>query len=350
MRTQNHPENEGSRRWFLDSPEANVVSATREREMLIELAATKEELLREIRRPDGSEWGTTSPDAEFQRVVHDLATRTTECVPGTASIVSLARRYEEIRTALAMANSRLVAHMAKRYFNRGVSAGDLIQDGFCGLLAAIDRFDIANTTRLATYAGWWIRQAMQRAIAGGAYPVRLNPKQLQRLAQTLKHTAGPGTESSTETIDKKRVQSCVDPRDLAAVRTQISLNAPCHVDDSTPLADLLASVRDADHDESEAIEFLGSILQTLTPREQMVLRLRFGLDGEPRHSLNQLGKVLQVSKERVRQIEERAMEKLRGVADGSVFLDRGRAEFAIPRPARDSIVKSSRGGVGIKKP
>ena len=343
MWTQNDPDTEPPRRWFLDAPEADVISATRERELLVELAEVKAELLQSTRRPDGSEWGVSIPDAEFQRVVHDLATHAASFEPGPDSVASLARHYEEIRTTLAMANSRLVAHIAKRYFNRGISAADLIQDGFCGLLAAIDRFDTSNTTRLATYAGWWIRQAMQRAIAGGAYPVRLNPKQLQRLAQAASQRANLKADDCAEILEEPTVRSGADPRDLAAIRTQISLDAPCQFDDSTPLANLLATVRDPDHSENESVEFLGSILQSLTAREQMVLRLRFGLDGEPRHSLNQLGKLLQVSKERVRQIEERAMEKLRGVADGRDYLDLGRARATIPRPASHAKVKSGRG-------
>jgi RNA polymerase primary sigma factor len=340
MLTQNHPDPEGARRWFLDAPEADVMSAARERELLLELAGRKGELLRTTRRPDGSEWGITIPDAEFQRVVHDLATPKTSLEPTTVTVAGLARRYEEIRTALAMANSRLVAHLAKRYFNRGISASDLIQEGFCGLLAAIDRFDTANTTRLATYAGWWIRQALQRAIAGGAYPVRLNPKQLQRLAQAMAHSSGPMGGPFTEVVSSKTVRSGADTRDLAAIRTQVSLDARCQFDDTTPLADLLTSVRDPDPEESEAVEFLGSILQTLTSREQLVLKLRFGLDGEPRHSLNQLGKLLQISKERVRQIEERAIEKLRHVAGGNDSLNYRRAQPSIPHPAGHSPAKS----------
>ena len=330
MWTQNLPDPDGPRRWFLDAPEADVISAARERELLVELTSARETLLRSTRRPDGTEWDRTVPDAEFQRVVHDLATRSTAIASGPVAVgvVLLARRYEEIRTALAMANSRLVAHIAKRYFNRGVSAADLIQEGFCGLLAAIDRFDTANTTRLATYAGWWIRQAMQRAIAGCAYPVRLNPKQLQRLAKAHAHAQRDPVQ---DLPGSAKLRSSGDPRNLAAIRTQISLDAPCQYDQSTPLAELLTSVRDADQDEDETHEFLGLILQTLTSREQTVLKLRFGLGGEPRHSLNQLGRLLQVSKERVRQIEERAMEKLRGVADGSDYLDHRRARTTTPR-------------------
>ena len=152
-------------------------------------------------------------------------------------------------------------------------------------------------------AGGTVRRCNARSRVG-ACPVRLNPKQLQRLAQAASHPAGLMTDDSAEVIGKSTVRSAVDPRDLAAIRSQISLDAPGQFDDWTPLANLLATVRYPDHDANDAVEFLGSILQKLTAREQMVLKLRFGLDGEPRHSLNQLGKLLQVSKERVRQIED----------------------------------------------
>ena len=98
-----------------------------------------------------------------------------------------------------MANVRLVAHVAKRYHDRGIPPGDLIQEGFCALLVAIDRFDVVNETRLATYAIWWIRQAIQRAVAGGAYPVRLNPRQLHQLAQAQAMFGGGGNDTERTT-------------------------------------------------------------------------------------------------------------------------------------------------------
>ena len=93
------------------------------------------------------------------------------------------RKYSELRGKLALANLRLVAHVAKRFRDRGIPYGDLLQEGFCGLLEAIDRFDLNHETKLATYATWWIRQSMQRAVASGAYPVRLTPRHLRQLAQ-----------------------------------------------------------------------------------------------------------------------------------------------------------------------
>ena len=177
--------NDGPGRWFLDAPEAEVLSREKERRMLLELADCTARLLQATRRPDGSEWGSTVGVAEFQRVVRELAGAGTTTDPHTAALRAVARRPQEIRTALSLANSRLVAHLAKRFSNRGIAITDLIQAGFCGLLMAIDRFDPSHTTRLANYAVWGIRQAMQRTIADGAYPVRLTPKQLQRLLQNL---------------------------------------------------------------------------------------------------------------------------------------------------------------------
>ena len=201
MRTQEVLDADGRRHWFLDTPEAQVMSAA-ERELLLELAECRRDLLLATRRPDGSEWDLSRPDAEFRRAVRGLtdgdgprAARSggrhrPPRRPDALAAPHLARRYEEIRVALAMANSRLVAYIARRYLNRGVSPADLLQEGFCGLLEAIDRFDPVNTTRLATYASWWIRQAIQRAIADGSYPVRLTPRQLRRLAQALPRNPG----------------------------------------------------------------------------------------------------------------------------------------------------------------
>ncbi len=338
MLNQNAPETEGPRRWFLDAPEANIMTSERERELLLELLECKDRLVRATRRPDGTEWSFAFPDAEFQRVVHNLAGDASAAV----EVRALARRYEEIRTALSMANSRLVAHIAKRDFNRGISAADLIQEGFCGLLAAIDRFDTANTTRLATYAGFWISQAMQRAIAGGAYAVRLNPKQLQRLTKSIPKPEGPGNDKYGESDFSTSHRAGADRPDLAPIRPKVSLDAPCRSDDSTPLANMLASRRDSDSDEKELAEFLGKIFEKLNAREILILKLRFGLEGETRQSLSEISQVLGISKERVRQLEERALQKMRGAADGSDFIESGPDHRAKTGPLVASPVRTGK--------
>jgi RNA polymerase primary sigma factor len=319
--------NDGPGRWFLDAPEAEVLSREVERRMLLELADCAARLLQATRRPDGSEWGSTVGDAEFQQVVRDLADAGTTTDPHSAALRATARRHQEIRTALALANSRLVAHLAKRFSNQGIAIADLIQDGFCGLLMAIDRFDTANTTRLATYAGWWIRQAMQQTIAGGAYPVRLNPIQLRRLRRAIAQCPAAPAELPAASPHAHGGRSATTWCELAALRPTVPLDAPCRTDDVTPLTDFLATTREPDANPNEAVELLRSLLGVLTPREQVVLTLRFGLDGQPRHSLNQVSEVLAVSKERVRQIEERALEKLRVAAAERDGLG--------PSPARD---------------
>jgi RNA polymerase primary sigma factor len=296
----------------------------------LELIECRQRLLRETRRPDGSEWGSRIADPEFQAVVRNLVSRTAPTDTAADVVLSLARRYQEIRTTLAMANSRLVAHVAKRFVNRGIPAGDLIQEGFCGLLTAIDRFDPANTTRLATYAVWWIRQAMQRAVAAGAYPVRLNPKQLLRLARAIPQSGAISSGPHSDPRPAERDRAC-GWSDLAAIRPRLSLDAICRTDAATPLANLLAIAPEHDQQENESVEWLFALIRNLKPREQTVLKLRFGLDGETRHSLSQVSKVLEVSKERIRQIQERALEKLRTAAD---LADDGEPIHTTPAVAR----------------
>jgi RNA polymerase primary sigma factor len=335
MRTQDVLDADGPRHWFLDMPEAQVMSAARERELLLELAECRRGLLLATRRPDGSEWDLSRPDAEFRRAVRGLTDdhgpggaatpgdgAGPSDGPGALAAPHLARRYEEIRGALAMANSRLVAYIARRYLNRGISPSDLLQEGFCGLLEAIDRFDPVNTTRLATYASWWIRQAIQRAIADGSYAVRLTPRQLRRLAQSLPKNPDPaGKADSTPPLTPRVGQPApvgdrqpASWQELAAIRPRVSLDAVSRFDESTPLAEILAFIPDPDHEHDEQAESVDSLLAALNPREQLIVKLRFGLDGQPRHSLSQIGAVLAVSKERVRQIQDRALRKLRDAA------------------------------------
>jgi RNA polymerase primary sigma factor len=342
MRTPEFLDADGPRRWFLDAPEAQVMSAARERELVLELADCRRLILAATRRADGSEWDLSRPDAEFRRTVRSLANDRGADVsadgdgagagssddPRAAAIPHLARRYEEIRGALAMANSRLVAYIARRYLNRGVSPADLIQEGFCGLLEAIDRFDPVNTTRLATYASWWIRQALQRAIADSSYPVRLTTRQLRRLAQSLPRDAGPvvpdvpgrdrapqpGADRPAPAPRPARHRDAASWSELAAIRPRVSLDAVSRMDGSTPLTDFLAIVPGADREAEEISGSVESLLMALSGREQLVVKLRFGLDGQARHSLSQIGEVLAVSKERVRQIQERALRKLRDAA------------------------------------
>src|SRR5208283_14251 len=179
---------------------------------------------------------------------------------------------------------------------------DLLQEGFCGLLEAIDRFEPVKETRLASYAVWWIRQALQRAVAAGAYPVRLNPRHLQQLAGSnpdldQPQKAGQKLRSGGSPATIQQIQS--------ATRPTVSLNSGGRADEGLTLLGSLTYPATEEDPSEELDEYL------------VVLQLRFGLGGKECHSLSQVSAVLDVSKERIRQIQEGALQKLRSMAVGN---------------------------------
>ncbi|KAJ3063522.1 hypothetical protein HK102_008450, partial [Quaeritorhiza haematococci] len=230
-----------------------------------------------------------------------------------AVLLAVARNYNATRTRLAMANLRLVAHVARRYRDRGLSASDLLQEGFCGLLTAIDRYEVSNATRLASYAVWWIRQALQRAVAAGVYPVRLNPRHLQKLAESSNEA-----EAEAVAIRPRKIRSQAAEATLkqihAATRPAVSLDAPLGDQGRGSLIDTLSSPPPDEVDDRDRDERLASLIDQLKPRERLVVQLRFGLDGRECHSLSQVSQILDVSKERIRQIQDAPLAKLRELA------------------------------------
>ena len=298
----------------LESSDIEVLNSCDERTLLRELAACKAKLAQSL----ASLEDVASPAAadDPQALAHYIATAYVNDGPTGARLGAIYRKYSEIRGKLALANLRLVAHVAKRFRDRGIPHGDLLQEGFCGLLEAIDRFDLTHQTKLATYATWWIRQSMQRAVASGAYPVRLTPRHLRQLAQN---------QEELERQDRSRdhfgqsdqgdaEMSAMIHRIHTATRPTISLDASFVQDSSFTLLQTMSDP-DADHTaEIDSDEAVQKLIGTLRPREQQVLSLRFGLGGRDRLSLSQVGKELSVSKERVRQIQDRALDKLRVMA------------------------------------
>ena len=295
----------------LSNETTELLGALKERELLRGLADCKRKLSEALAKIDDS----NAPDGsnEASSLAHYIAALHEGRGPYEATLGAVARRYSDIRGKLAMANMRLVAHVAKRFRDRGVSYSDLMQEGFCGLLESIDRFDVTHETKLATYATWWIRQAMQRAVASGAYPVRLSPRHLRQLAQSQDEVdRGPGRERSV--TNSGEAPSEMIQRIHAATRPTISLDASIDAETNFNLHQTMSDPeadQTADFDLDETVTKLMDILR---PREQEVLALRFGLGGHDRLSLSQVGKVLLVSKERIRQIQDRALEKLRAAA------------------------------------
>jgi RNA polymerase primary sigma factor len=296
---------------LLNRPEVEVLDSQQERAMLVELGECKRRLL-QARQERPSEQGLESSKVpDIQDVVRDLLNPATAWTAEARCLVPVAARYNELRTRLAMANLRLVAHVSRRYRDRGLAASDLLQEGFCGLLKAIDRFDAGRETRLASYAVWWIRQAVQRAVAAGAYPVHLNPRHLHQLAERgsdVTRPRRPGRKPGSEAAEARIRQI------YSATRPAISLDANLHADEHSSLLGSLTYPGHEDASAAELGETLVALIQQLKPREQVVLQLRFGLGGKPCHSLSQVSEVLDVSKERIRQIQEAALAKLRILA------------------------------------
>ena len=295
----------------IDSADTQVLGTQEERRLLQELGDCKQKLAEALANIPGFESPRGADDP--QALAHHIASFYAGSGPSEARLGAIFCRYSDLRGKLALANMRLVAHVAKRFRDRGVAYSDLLQEGFCGLLEAIDRFDLTHQTKLATYATWWIRQSMQRAVAAGAYPVRLSPRHLRQLAQN-QEDVDPSAPISPEGNDVPGVSAEMIRRIHTATRPTISLDATIDSDSNFNLMQTMSDPEGDRTGEVDMDETVGKMMDVLRPREQQVLALRYGLAGKGKLSLSQVGKVLEVSKERVRQIQDRALEKLRAVA------------------------------------
>jgi len=310
-----------------DPDATRLLNPTEERQLLRELGECKDTLAEALARLDDVAPPAGADDP--QALAHYIAETFPKHHEAHARLGAVYQRYNELRNRLAMANMRLVAHVAKRFRDRGVSYSDLLQEGFCGLLEAIDRFDLHHQTKLATYATWWIRQAMQGAVASGAYPVRLSPRHLRQLAQNqegLDRRASAGSEAEADAAGSQKTGADGPSTEMirrihTATRPTVSLDASIDTETNFSLMQVMSDPEAEAIDDVDTTETIEALLDALRPRERRVLAMRFGLDGEERMSLSQVGKVLEVSKERVRQIQDRALEKLREAAVDLRLLD-----------------------------
>jgi RNA polymerase primary sigma factor len=268
---------------------------------LLELERMREKLLNELdREPHDREWAEVAamPLNQFR---HRLF---------------LGRRAKD---KMVQSNLRLVVSIAKKYMNRGLSFQDLIQEGSLGLIRAAEKFDHEKGYKFSTYATWWIRQAITRAIADQSRTIRLPVhlyETISRIKKTTKLLSQEMGRKPTEEEIATRMEMTIEKLRFIAKSAQlpISLETPIGKEEDSRLGDFIEADGEMPEDQvSKSLlrEDLEGVLDTLSPRERDVLRLRYGLDDGRMKTLEEIGQIFNVTRERIRQIEAKALRKLR---------------------------------------